>query len=39
MGILVVTLAGDRHAGRICATVLTAVGLPDLIARAPDEYV
>lgn len=38
MGIPVITLAGDRHAGRICASVLTAVGLPNLIARSPDEY-
>jgi predicted O-linked N-acetylglucosamine transferase (SPINDLY family) len=39
MGVPVVTLAGQRHASRIGASVLTAVGLPDLIARNPDEYV
>lgn len=39
MGVPVVTLLGDRHAGRICASVLTTVGLPELIARDADEFV
>ena len=39
MGVPVVTLYGDRHAGRICASVLKAVGLERLIARDPGEYV
>lgn len=39
MGVPVVTLYGDRHAGRLCASVLTAIGLPQLIAYTPDEYV
>ena len=38
MGVPVVTLYGDRHAGRICASVLTAIGLPQFIASTPDEY-
>ena len=33
MGVPVVTLLGDSHAGRVSASLLTAVGLPDLIAR------
>jgi predicted O-linked N-acetylglucosamine transferase (SPINDLY family) len=39
MGVPVVTLSGQRHASRIGSSVLTAVGLPDLIARNPDEYI
>jgi predicted O-linked N-acetylglucosamine transferase (SPINDLY family) len=39
MGVPVVTLLGDRHAGRMVASVLTQVGLPELIARTPAEYV
>jgi predicted O-linked N-acetylglucosamine transferase (SPINDLY family) len=38
MGVPVVTLLGDRHAGRMVASVLTQVGLDDLIARTPEEY-
>jgi len=38
MGVPIVTLYGGRHSGRICASVLTAVGLPELIASTPDEY-
>lgn len=39
MGVPVVTLMGDRHAGRMVASVLTQVGLAELIARTPEEYV
>jgi protein O-GlcNAc transferase len=34
MGVPVVTLAGDRHASRVGVSILSAAGLPDLI--APD---
>jgi len=39
MGVPVVTLAGDRHASRVGASLLNAVGLGDLIAQAEDEFV
>jgi protein O-GlcNAc transferase len=39
MGVPVVTLCGDRHAGRMVSSVLTAAGLTDCIAQTPDEYV
>ena len=39
MGVPVVTLRGDRHAARVGASILTAVGLENLIAQTPDEYV
>jgi predicted O-linked N-acetylglucosamine transferase (SPINDLY family) len=39
MGVPVVTLLGDRHAGRMVAGVLRQVGLDDLVARTPSEYV
>ena len=38
MGVPVVTLLGDRHAGRMVASVLTQVGLADFIARTREEY-
>ena len=38
MGVPVVTLYGNRHSGRICASLLTTIGLPQLIASSPDEY-
>jgi predicted O-linked N-acetylglucosamine transferase (SPINDLY family)/ADP-heptose:LPS heptosyltransferase len=38
MGIPVVTLRGDRHAARVGASILTAVGLETLIAPTPDDY-
>ncbi len=38
MGVPVVTLRGDRPCGRLSASVLTSCGLPELIARTPDEY-
>lgn len=39
MGVPVVTLAGDRHVGRIGASVMQAIGLMDLVARTPDDYI
>ncbi|MBL8796721.1 MAG: glycosyltransferase, partial [Planctomycetia bacterium] len=39
MGVPVVTLAGSRSASRMVASVLTTVGLPELIATAPHAYV
>jgi len=39
MGVPVMTLAGDRHAGRVGASLLTQVGLTELVAQTPDDYV
>jgi protein O-GlcNAc transferase len=39
MGRPVVTLAGDRHAARVGASLLTAVGHPEWIAANVEEYV
>ena len=39
MGVPVVTLRGDRHAGRVGASLLTTVGFPAGIAETPDDYV
>ena len=39
MGVPVVALAGDRHAGRVGASILTHLGRPDLIAADEDAYV
>ena len=39
MGIPVVTLAGNTHAGRIGVSLLHAIGLEDLIAQTPEQYV
>jgi predicted O-linked N-acetylglucosamine transferase (SPINDLY family) len=38
MGVPVVTLRGRLHAGRMVASVLTALGLQELIARTPEDY-
>lgn len=39
MGVPVVTLAGDAHAGRVGASLLTSVGIGDqTVARSPDDY-
>lgn len=38
MGVPVVTLAGNHHAGRVGASLLTRVGMEDMIARTPDDY-
>jgi predicted O-linked N-acetylglucosamine transferase (SPINDLY family) len=39
MGVPVVTLAGNMHAGRVGVSLLSCVGLPDLIARDEDDFV
>lgn len=39
MGVPVVTLAGNRHAGRVGVSILSHLGLNELIADAPDEYI
>ena len=39
MGVPVVTLAGDRHSSRVGASILTRVGLTDLIADGRDDYI
>jgi len=39
MGVPTVTLLGDRHAGRMVASVLNAVGKPEWIASSPEEYI
>lgn len=38
MGVPLLTLAGDRHAARVGASLLHAVGLPGLIADSPAEF-
>ncbi len=39
MGVPVVTLAGDRHAGRVGVSLLSRVGLAELIAETPEDYI
>jgi len=39
MGVPVITLLGDRHAGRVGASLLTQVGMTELIASSVQEYV
>ncbi len=39
MGVPVITLAGDRHAGRVGVSLLTRIGLTEFIAQTHDEYV
>jgi predicted O-linked N-acetylglucosamine transferase (SPINDLY family) len=39
MGVPVVSLAGDRHASRVGLSLLSAAGLPELVARTEDEFV
>jgi protein O-GlcNAc transferase len=39
MGVPVITLRGDRHAGRVGASLLTQLGLTELIAGSVEEYV
>jgi protein O-GlcNAc transferase len=38
MGVPVITLAGNTHASRVGTSLLTNIGLPELIARTDDEY-
>ena len=38
MGVPVITLKGDRPAGRMVASILTAVGLPEYIASSEKQY-
>lgn len=39
MGVPVVTMTGQTHAGRVGASLLTRVGLPELVTDTPDAYV
>jgi predicted O-linked N-acetylglucosamine transferase (SPINDLY family) len=39
MGVPVITLAGDRHAGRVGASILTQAGMTEFIADSPDNYI
>jgi len=39
MGVPVVTLKGDRHSSRVGASILTRVGLEELVAETEEEYV
>ena len=39
MGVPVVTLRGDRHAGRVGASLLSQAGLTDWVADSTDDYV
>jgi len=39
MGLPVITLAGPTHVSRVGASLLAQVGLEELVARTPDEYV
>ncbi|MBS0198197.1 MAG: tetratricopeptide repeat protein [Planctomycetes bacterium] len=38
MGVPVITLAGDRHAARVGVSLLTNIGLPELIASTPEQF-
>ena len=37
-GLPVLTQIGETFAGRVAASLLTAIGLPELIARTPDQF-
>ena len=39
MGVPVIALAGDRHAARVGVSLLTRLGLPELIAQTPQDYI
>ena len=38
MGVPVVTLLGDRHSGRVGASIMHWAGLDELVAESPEEY-
>jgi len=39
MGVPVIALAGNRHAARVGMSLLTRIGLTELIADSPDDYI
>jgi predicted O-linked N-acetylglucosamine transferase (SPINDLY family)/predicted SAM-dependent methyltransferase len=39
MGVPVVTVRGGRHAGRVGASIMDAIGLPELVADSVEEFV
>jgi len=39
MGVPVIALAGDRHAARVGVSLLTRLGLTELIAQTPQDYI
>ncbi len=39
MGVPVITLAGPVHAARVGASILSNIGLPELVAQTPDDFV
>lgn len=39
MGVPVVTIKGSTHASRVSASILNAIGAPELVATTPDEFV
>ena len=39
MGVPLITLQGDRYAGRMAASILTRVGFEQFIARTPEQYI
>ena len=39
MGVPILTLAGRSFASRVCGSIISAAGLPDLIVTEPDAYV
>jgi protein O-GlcNAc transferase len=39
MGVPVISLAGNTHASRVGMSLLTNIGLPELVAGTPEEYV
>tara|TARA_B100001123_G_scaffold175376_1_gene201321 strand:+ start:2626 stop:4755 length:2130 start_codon:yes stop_codon:yes gene_type:complete len=38
MGVPVVTMVGDLHSARVGASLMNAVGMTDLVAKTPEEY-
>jgi predicted O-linked N-acetylglucosamine transferase (SPINDLY family) len=39
MGVPVITLKGCKHAGRVSASLLSSLGLMELIADTPEDYI